>query len=229
MSTCSKHVEAWNKLIIKFSAPSWLILINKGNRKSHHIYVLDQHCGSLRLAVTGNKILHPICRRPNAGTSGGGGGHTARDVNVCSQVSSLLDEHQLAAALPWNTTQAADSVTFSWLTLVKQQQAATAQCSHHSYSRHLAASPNCLSVRHKMFCSPTLILATYSVPTWRMSQGGSFRHGSKSCLNVWMKGFEHKYLNKKKLYTCKSSKMCDWDYLKPPTILWVILGGGNIF
>ena len=25
---CSKHVEAWNKLIIKFSASSWLILIN---------------------------------------------------------------------------------------------------------------------------------------------------------------------------------------------------------
>ena len=26
---CSKHVEAWNKLIIKFSASSWLILIYK--------------------------------------------------------------------------------------------------------------------------------------------------------------------------------------------------------
>ena len=26
---CSKHVEAWNKLIIKLSASSWLILINK--------------------------------------------------------------------------------------------------------------------------------------------------------------------------------------------------------
>jgi len=26
---CSKHVEASNKLIIKFSASSWLILINK--------------------------------------------------------------------------------------------------------------------------------------------------------------------------------------------------------
>ena len=26
---CSKHVEVWNKLIIKFSATSWLILINK--------------------------------------------------------------------------------------------------------------------------------------------------------------------------------------------------------
>ena len=26
---CLKHVEAWNKLIIKFSASSWLILINK--------------------------------------------------------------------------------------------------------------------------------------------------------------------------------------------------------
>ena len=26
---CSKHVETWNKLIIKFSASSWLILRNK--------------------------------------------------------------------------------------------------------------------------------------------------------------------------------------------------------
>ena len=26
---CSKHVEAWNKLNIKFSASSWLLLINK--------------------------------------------------------------------------------------------------------------------------------------------------------------------------------------------------------
>ena len=26
---CSKHVEAWNELIIKFSASRWLILINK--------------------------------------------------------------------------------------------------------------------------------------------------------------------------------------------------------
>ena len=28
---CSKHVQTWNKLIIKFSASSWLILINKQN------------------------------------------------------------------------------------------------------------------------------------------------------------------------------------------------------
>ena len=26
---CSKHVEAWNKLIIKFSASSWSVLRNK--------------------------------------------------------------------------------------------------------------------------------------------------------------------------------------------------------
>ena len=26
---CSKHVEAWDKLIVKFSASSWLILRNK--------------------------------------------------------------------------------------------------------------------------------------------------------------------------------------------------------
>ena len=32
---CSKHVEAWNKLIIKFSASRWLILINK---------YIEMHC-----------------------------------------------------------------------------------------------------------------------------------------------------------------------------------------
>ena len=31
---CSKHVEAWNTLIIKFSASSWLILINKSRYTS---------------------------------------------------------------------------------------------------------------------------------------------------------------------------------------------------
>ena len=34
---CSKHVEAWNKLIIKFSASSWLILGNvSGSSSVHH-------------------------------------------------------------------------------------------------------------------------------------------------------------------------------------------------
>ena len=32
---CSKHVEAWSKLIIKFSASSWLILIKK--KKLFHL------------------------------------------------------------------------------------------------------------------------------------------------------------------------------------------------
>jgi hypothetical protein len=32
---CSKHVEAWNKLIIKFSASSWLILRNKQETTVH--------------------------------------------------------------------------------------------------------------------------------------------------------------------------------------------------
>jgi uncharacterized lipoprotein NlpE involved in copper resistance len=58
--------------------------------------------------------VHPIRCSPNAGTNGGGHTRTvARDVNVCSQKSSLANEHQWAAALPRNTTQAADSVTFS--------------------------------------------------------------------------------------------------------------------
>ena len=142
----------------------FLRLAVTGNRKLHHIYVLDQHSG-WAWAVVGNKLLHPIHCRPNAGTSGDGGGltHTvARDVSVRSQVSSPANEYQMAAALLWNTTQAVDS----WLTGVKQQQAAL--WSHHSYSRHLAALPHCLSIQHKMFRSTTFVLATYSVSTWCM-------------------------------------------------------------
>jgi len=179
---------------------------------SYNTYILNQHSWWAR-AVVGNKLLHPIRCRPNAGPSGGGGPTrtVARDVNVCSQVSSPANEHQMAAALPRNTTQAADSATFSWLISVKQQQAA--QWSHHSCSRHLAALPNCLAVQHKIFCSTTFNLATYSASTWCMPYGRSFLHSSKSCLNVWIKG-----LKRKKLYTCKSSKICDWDYLEPPSI-----------
>ena len=41
---CSKHVEAWNKLIIKFSASSWFILINKyiqmhGQQNINKLYI----------------------------------------------------------------------------------------------------------------------------------------------------------------------------------------------
>ena len=32
---CSKHAEAWNKRIIKFSASSWLILINKHTKQNN--------------------------------------------------------------------------------------------------------------------------------------------------------------------------------------------------
>ena len=85
------------------------------NRKLHHIYVLYQH-GGWGWAVIGNKVLHPTRCSPNAGTRGGG---RTRTVKLCSQASSLANEHQLASALPHNTTQAADSVTFSWMTLVK--------------------------------------------------------------------------------------------------------------
>ena len=92
----------------------WLRLAVTGNWKLHHIHVQDQHGGLLRWAVIGNKVLHSIHCRPNAGKIGGGRTRTvARDVNVCSQASSLANVHQLAAALPRNTTQAADSVTIS--------------------------------------------------------------------------------------------------------------------
>ena len=172
------------------SHPTTQRLAATGNRKLHHIYVLDQCGGSLQLAATGKKEvtshiytkstqrMSTGCHRKQVTTtytlqtecwiSGGGVTCTvASDVNVRSQVSSPANEHQMAAALARNTTRAAGSATFSWLTPVKQQQAA--QWCHHSYSRHLAALPNCLSVRHEMFCSTTLILATRSVSTWCMS------------------------------------------------------------
>ena len=38
---CSKHVEAWNKLIIKFSASSWLIFINKYSNLMLHNETID--------------------------------------------------------------------------------------------------------------------------------------------------------------------------------------------
>ena len=40
---CSKHVEAWNKLIIKFGASSWLIFINKSSNLFWEILVWDIH------------------------------------------------------------------------------------------------------------------------------------------------------------------------------------------
>ena len=45
---CWKHVEAWNKLIIKFSASSWLILRNKLNclvavRSAHQLLPVRRH------------------------------------------------------------------------------------------------------------------------------------------------------------------------------------------
>ena len=43
---CSKHVEAWNKLIIKFSASSWLILINKDTEMhgQQNIKIIEFSC-----------------------------------------------------------------------------------------------------------------------------------------------------------------------------------------
>ena len=43
---CSKHVEAWNKLIIKFSASGWLILRNKS-------YFTIRQARSLFIILTG--------------------------------------------------------------------------------------------------------------------------------------------------------------------------------
>ena len=43
---CSKHVEAWNKLIIKFSASSWLILRLKKADSSRQIRVVPHYGGT---------------------------------------------------------------------------------------------------------------------------------------------------------------------------------------
>jgi hypothetical protein len=45
---CSKHVEAWNKLIIKFSASSWLILINK---HEYHCWNLKDNRAVVRIFI----------------------------------------------------------------------------------------------------------------------------------------------------------------------------------
>ena len=42
---CSKHVEAWNKLIVKFSASSWLILRNK---RHFTLFFFDQETFDIR-------------------------------------------------------------------------------------------------------------------------------------------------------------------------------------
>jgi len=69
---CSKHVEAWNKLNITFSASSWLILINKyiemhgqQNIKICSLIFIVSPCISIYLLVFTNvctfiviKILH---------------------------------------------------------------------------------------------------------------------------------------------------------------------------
>ena len=65
---CSKHVEAWNKLIIKFSASSWLILRNK-KKKSNIVKISPMRESSIsyirRRWYWSNNRLTPmasICR-----------------------------------------------------------------------------------------------------------------------------------------------------------------------
>ena len=60
----SKHVEAWNKLITKFSASSWLILINKyiemhgqQNMKEKKSILLVYLLGWLRVSVILDRIF----------------------------------------------------------------------------------------------------------------------------------------------------------------------------
>jgi len=57
---CSKHVDAWNKLIIKFNASSWLILINKW-----FIKVIKHEILAIRVTVqcnitTKNLVIYDI-------------------------------------------------------------------------------------------------------------------------------------------------------------------------
>ena len=67
---CSKHVEAWNKLIIKFSASSWLILINNCFRRffrpssgakncTYSVrYLSDHYCYLLLAAGSSNGLTN---------------------------------------------------------------------------------------------------------------------------------------------------------------------------
>jgi len=60
---CSKHVEACNKLIIKFSASSCLIL-NKYTLRVFVKMVLRRILGSKQEKVTRSKELHNLCYSP---------------------------------------------------------------------------------------------------------------------------------------------------------------------
>jgi len=73
---CSKHVEAWNKLIIKFSAPSWLILRyiemhgqqNTNQKKKPIAYSAHSQVVCWRAAVADqNCILEHMKSRLNSG------------------------------------------------------------------------------------------------------------------------------------------------------------------
>ena len=63
---CSKHVEAWNKLIIKFSASSWLILRNK---------YIEMHVQQ-NITILKLYISHRNCRK--------------NDVNIVCSVGSFF-------------------------------------------------------------------------------------------------------------------------------------------
>ena len=54
---CSKHVEAWNKLIIKFNESSWLILINK--------YIEMHGQQNIKILQNVNVFLYPRACRLN--------------------------------------------------------------------------------------------------------------------------------------------------------------------
>ena len=60
---CSKHVEAWNKLIIKFSASSWLILINKYKRFVVTILLTHKESFFTRITPHTNSVHVWVCQQ----------------------------------------------------------------------------------------------------------------------------------------------------------------------
>ena len=54
---CSKHVESWSKLIIKFSASSWFILINRHNLLL--CLVVNFPCVSAKYAIVNLTFICP--------------------------------------------------------------------------------------------------------------------------------------------------------------------------
>ena len=94
MSTCAQHVEASNKLIIKFSASSWLILINK---------YIEMH-GQQNIKKTTNSVYKATLRLPGSHLTDCGNNlsqHTNRTVEAAYPLHFLGASHKTRYPLSW--------------------------------------------------------------------------------------------------------------------------------